>query len=201
MKKLLFLSILLLMVLIPTNCFALNEVNVYFFHDDDCSICEQERVYLQALQKDRYPNMRIYSYEIGTETNHNLMLQAKKLYNESRTGVPFTIVGDKVFYGFSQGVKGEFQQAVYTYSNNKYENKLGQQIGISYKTDLEGTVQEYKENSNYTVEETSGKETTPTKKKNPDISKYTNSIILVSAGIILFVIYIVLKIRERRWYR
>ena len=202
MKKIFYLIILAFLLILPKNVFALNEVNVYFFHDKDCSICEQERIYLQALKQDRYPNMRIYAYEINTDNNRELYNKAKKLFNETRNGVPFTVVGDKVFYGFSQGKKGEFQQAVYTYSTNKYENKLGKELGITYRTDLQGTVKQYKENTDYVIEEKSGKTPTPTTPpaKVREQSKYTNSIILITAGIILLIIYIILKIKERREY-
>ena len=203
MKKIFFISMLLLIMVIPSSCFAMNEVNVYFFHSKDCNICEQERVYLQALKKDRYPNMRIYAYEIGTQTNYDLMERAKKLYNESRTGVPFTIVGDKVFYGFSQGSKSQIQQAVYNYSINSYQNKLGNELGISYSKDLQGEVKQYNEKADYVVEETSGIERKPSEPANKkfEFNKYRNSIILISAGLILFIIYLILKIRERRRYR
>ena len=203
MKKLFYLTFLLLILFIPINCFALNEVNIYFFHDDSCSICEQERIYLQALQKDRYPNMRIYSYEINKDTNKELMEQAKKMYNISKTGVPFTIIGDQAFIGFTQGMKGNMQQAVYTYSINSYQNKFGKSQGLTYSNKLEGTVKEYKEKDNYVVEETSGIEhkTTEDYNKEDELKKYQTSIILVSAGVLLLVVYIILKIKERRRYR
>lgn len=204
MKKVFYLLILFLLILIPGNCYAtINEVNVYFFHDNDCSICEQEKIYLQALQRDRYPNMRIYSYEINSDNNKELMEKAKKMFGITRTGVPFTVIGDKAIMGFSQGMKGEFQQTVYTYSKTAYNNNLGKELGISYNNKLEGTVQEYKEKENYVVEETSGKphKTSEDYNKEDEIKKYTTSIILISVGIILLVVYIVLKIKERRRYR
>ena len=204
MKKIFYILILFLLILIPGNCYAtINEVNVYFFHDTDCSICEQERVYLQALQKDRYPNMRIYSYEINSNNNKELMEKAKKMFGITKTGVPFTVVGDKALIGFTQGMKGEFQHAVYTYSKTAYTNKLGKELGITYNNKLEGTVKEYKEKDNYVVEETSGKphKTSADYNKEEEFKKYQTSIILISVGVLLLVIYIVLKIRERRRYR
>ena len=74
MKKILMFCFLSLLLLIPNSVFAINEVNVYFFHSNDCDICVQEKVYLEALQK-RYPNMRIYSYEISENNNNALMFR------------------------------------------------------------------------------------------------------------------------------
>ena len=113
MKKFLFYSFLFVLFLIPSKAFALNEVNVYFFHSDTCNICEQERIYLQALKQDRYPNMRIHYYETSDPDNFKLMEEAKQLYGITQNGVPFTVIADTPYTGFSQGIKGEFQRTVY----------------------------------------------------------------------------------------
>ena len=189
-----FLSLLLL---IPNSVFAINEVNVYFFHSNDCDICVQEKVYLEALQK-RYPNMRIYSYEISENNNNALMLQAKELYNVTRTGVPYTVIGDSAYSGFSQTSKALFQKKVYEYSKNSYQNKLGMQLGISYRNDLEGEVQEYKDNEQYQIEESSGVVREPSKIKENGYDKYKVSFYLVGAGLILSVIAFVIHTIEKR---
>ena len=201
MKKILILSALFIILLIPHKVSALNEVNIYFFHKDTCSICEQERVFLKALQQDRYPNIRVFYYEINDTDNYNLMLQAKSMFNEKSDGVPFTIIADTPYLGFNQGLKGSFQKAIYRASVNKYENKFGQKIGATYRTDLQGSVQEYKDNANYQVEETSGKVHEPTKtpkEKTSKFIKYRNSIILVSIGLVLGIVFVVLSIIEYR---
>ena len=203
MKKLLYLAFLLVLFIVPSKCYAkVNEVNIYFFHDNDCSICEQERIYLQALKNDRYPNMKIYSYEINNPNNNELMARAKKMYNITKTGVPFTVIGDKAFIGFTQAMKGELQHAVYTYSINNYQNQLGKSLGIAYEK-IEGTAKEYKEKENYVVEENSGitHKNSADYAKESELERYKMSIILVSAGVLLLILYIILKIKERRRYR
>ena len=197
MKKILYLLLIAFLLVIPNSVYALNEVNVYFFHKKTCDICEQERIYLQAL-KDRYPNMRIYSYEVSDEHNYELMQQARNIFNDTRTGVPYTVIADTPYHGFSQGIKGNFQRSVYLASTNKYENKVGQMLNLTYKDDLEGEVQEYKENSDYVIEE-KGEGYHPTyTETSSTFKKYKASIILIGSGLILLVIYLILKIVERR---
>ena len=196
MKKILLLLIFTLILFIPKEVYALNEVNIYLFYSDTCNICEQEKVYLQALKQDRYPNIRIYSYEVTNDTeNYNLMQEVKKLFNTSGAAVPFTVVGDTSLTGFSQGLKGKIQSLVYEYSNKKYKNETGNKLGISYRTDLEGTVKEYRDKADYIIEEHSGNTSTATKTKNEDNRKLP-SIILVTSGVILLIIYIILYIKE-----
>lgn len=197
MKKLSFICLLLLILLIPNDVFAINEVNVYFFHSDSCDVCSQEKAYLDAL-KQRYPNMRIYSYEISDSNNNDLMLKAKSIYNERNTGVPYTVIGDSAYLGFSQTSKALFQKKVYEYSKNSYSNKLGKELGISYRNDLEGEVEEYKDNDQYQIEESSGNVRTPAKTKTSGYDKYKVTIILVGAGIILAIVACFIRILEKR---
>ena len=196
MKKICVLCFLLLLLL-PNNVLAINEVNIYFFHSKSCDICNQERIYLEALKK-RYPNMRVYSYEISDSTNQELMQKAKSLYQETRSGVPYTIIGDSSYLGFSQSNKALFQKKVYEYSKNAYANKLGQQLGIPYRNDLEGEVFEYKNNEDYQIEESSGNthNKTPIKTQKDRLNKI--SIYLIGAGVVLGIVAVVIHIVEKR---
>ena len=196
MKKILFLLCFCIFSFLPRKVFALNEVNIYFFHSDNCDICKQEKVYLEAL-KERYPNMRVYAYEISDPTNYQYMLDAKEMFQQTGVGVPFTVIGDSAYYGFSEARKGTFQKQIYEYSNQKYKNELGQKLGITYRTDLEGTVQDYKENDSYQVEESSGISRKPAKNQNI-YDKYKVSFYLVIAGIILSIIAFVLYQVDKR---
>lgn len=194
-KKILFL--LLIMVLIPTNTYALNEVNIYLFHSTTCNICSQEKAYLEAL-KQRYPNIRVYLYDISDSSNNDLMIEAKKMYGIKKAGVPFTVIGDSAYLGFSQSKKGLFQKKVYEYSTKKYNNVLGKELGISYRDDLEGKVEEYKDNDNYQIEEQVQVSTGSDKKKDNGYDKYKATFYLVGAGLILSVIAIVISILEKK---
>ncbi len=201
MKKVLYLLILTVLLVIPNSVYALNEVNVYFFHKTTCDICQQEKVYLDAL-KLRYPNMRIYEYDISEDVNYKLMKQAREVFDDTRLGVPYTVIADTPFHGFSQGIKGKMQKAVYEASNKAYENKLGKAFNITYSTELEGTVEEYKEKENYTIEEQGQEGTHPNyTETSTTFKKYQASIILIGAGLVLLIIYLILKISERRRYR
>lgn len=202
MKKILYLILLLTIMILPNmDVFALNEVNIYFFHKSTCDICEQERIYLTAL-KEKYPNMRIYSYDVTDSHNYELMKNARSLFNDTREGVPYTVIGDTTFHGFNQASKCKMQKAVYQASLNKYENKLGQQLNLTYRDDLEGTVEEYKENDNYTIEEAGEGGTHPVYEEYSSTwKKYQASIILISSGLILLIIYLIIKIIEKRRYR
>lgn len=202
MKKIFWGIVLLLVLLIPNKAFALNEVNIYFFHSESCDYCKQEKAYLEAL-KERYFNVRIYYYDVSTDTNYDLMKRAKELYGVKESGIPFTIIGDSTFIGFSQKKKCDMEKAVYQYSYNGYQNKFGTSIlTIGYRTDLTGDVKEVYENSDYVIEEKV--EITTTVNQNDveksiwDNAKFKASVILVGVGIVAGIIVLIMTIIERR---
>lgn len=197
MKKLFLLLVLILFAFIPNKVFAVNEVNIYLFYSDTCDICTQEKAYLEAL-KQRYPNIRVYQYEVtGNTKNNELMARAKQMYNKTSSGVPFTVIGDSAFLGFSQNSKAIFQKRVYEYSKSKYENKLGQVLGISYRTDLEGEVVEYKDNQDYQIEEPSGNVRVPVKDED-EYDKNKVTIYLVGSGFGLLLVAGIIYMIERK---
>lgn len=202
MKKILAFIILGIILIIPSNVSALNEVNIYFFYSDSCKICKEEKPYLEAL-KDRYFNVRIYSYDADSDTGRDLMNEAKKLYNITTSGVPFTIIGDTPFAGFSQASKCNMEKAIYNYSYNKYENKFGTQIlTIGYSSELQGDVEKRYDDgeSNYVVEEKGeAKETTTVKTETKSMSKkYSASIILAGIGLVCLMCVLFISIIERK---
>ena len=180
MKKIIF-GFLLILLLVPAKTFALNEVNIYFFYGDSCNLCSQEKAYLEAL-KERYFNIRVYSYDISNNGNLDLMNQAKNLYNVNKSGIPFTVIGDTAFLGFSQNIKCDMEDKIYEYSYNKYSNKFGNNVvNIGYRVDLVGDVEKNYDDNDYVIEETGEIMTTITKEDNSSIwdnDKYKYSLIL-----------------------
>ena len=119
MKRLIRLF-LLLIVLIPSMTFALSKdykdvvskyyeevktsndkVNVYLFYSKTCPHCKAEREYFKELDK-KYDDINIYEFEVvDNKTNYNNMKKIKSHFNESSTGVPFTVIGNKYVLGFT----------------------------------------------------------------------------------------------------
>ena len=74
-KRIFMLLVLTIFLILPNKVFALNEVNIYFFNSSECNYCNQEKAYLEAL-KERYFNIKIYSYDISSDINNDLMKKA-----------------------------------------------------------------------------------------------------------------------------
>ncbi|MDD3241605.1 MAG: TIM44-like domain-containing protein [Bacilli bacterium] len=134
-KKILMLIITVFSsFIICTNVDAkVNEVNIYLFYGETCPHCEKEQKYLESLQKE-YTNIKIYKYEVWNNTsNKNLMYSIKKeLGTVEDERVPFTVIGDYGFIGYSDSKNSIFEEKIDFYSRNTYTNKAGSLLGISY---------------------------------------------------------------------
>lgn len=106
-----------------------NLVNIYLFYSDTCPHCAKEEELLDEIM-DKYDNVRLYKYEIGDEDNSKLLDEVASLYDTTVSGVPFTVIGDKIYKGFSyENSKVKFMGTVDYYSNYGYVDRVGKYIG------------------------------------------------------------------------
>ncbi len=91
-----FLGILVL----PAWASAQRVVPVYFFWGDGCPHCEDEWELLRSIE-DRYA-MAVHDFEIwNNRDNARLLGSVAEVLGARVRGVPFTVIGDEVFMGFS----------------------------------------------------------------------------------------------------
>jgi len=85
---------------------------IYLFKGDGCPKCAEEENFLEALSK-RVPNVEIRAYEVWRHTGNAAMMQnLLKSRGVDAKGIPMTIVGDRIFYGFSSQVAEEIESAI-----------------------------------------------------------------------------------------
>jgi len=107
-------------------------VNAYLFYGDGCPHCAEERQYLFHVLKNEYPNLQIYEYEIYNSRENVVLLQktAKKL-NVGVDGVPFLIIGDKHFIGYTNGISSQMiEQRVRECSSQQCPDSIASIVGI-----------------------------------------------------------------------
>ena len=128
-KNILFLLVVYLSFISFVFADEKNLVNIYLFYSDTCPHCESEQKLLNEL-KNKYDNIRIYKYEVGNDENSKLLENIAMLFDTRVTGVPFTVVGDKVYKGFNyENSKAKFMATIEYYSDNGYKDLVGEYIG------------------------------------------------------------------------
>lgn len=153
--KLIIFSLFISIIFITNIKAEENLVNLYLFYSNTCPHCEAEMELLDELQED-YDNLKIYKYEISEDENSLLLSKVSEMFDTNVTGVPFTIIGEKTFFGYSEeNSKKKFIGAIEYYSSHGYIDKVGEYLGNELPTyDINNndiTVDEYiKEYGEYT---------------------------------------------------
>lgn len=132
MKKYLLL-LFSLFIFLPINCFALADdyedvlyeklevekkedvVNIYLFYSNVCPHCAREEKVLNQLEEEYGDKIKVFRYEVNDDAdNLLLMYDVKELLNveESKTGVPFTVIGKEYYLGYSEWVGNDLEKQI-----------------------------------------------------------------------------------------
>lgn len=144
MKNKIRLLIFILLLLFPIKIFALsdnyvdkvykivdvkqddNKVNLYLFYGAECPHCEEEREWLEDIKKKYKDKLNIYEFEVWHDKdNSKLMKEVGKVFNYNPTGVPFTVIGDNYYMGFSDVTSSRIESKMKEYStDSKNTNEI-----------------------------------------------------------------------------
>lgn len=84
------------------------EVPIYFFRGEGCPHCEEAEQWFQSIEAEYGSYFNIVDYETWyNEDNAKLMQQVAEARGEEAEGVPYIIVGDKSWSGFTESYEQE----------------------------------------------------------------------------------------------
>lgn len=130
--KLIFLFFLITLFRPISSNASNNEINVYLFYGRECPLCLELKDVLDEIKED-YPNLKVHKYEVWYNAeNRNYMNEAATILDTKVTGVPFTVIGTKVFKGYSSFArKGELKHTIEIYSKvASYKDPVGEMLGV-----------------------------------------------------------------------
>lgn len=152
MKK--YFKILMIMILVAFPFVTVNAkttkkaekepINFYIFYGSTCGHCQKLHNYTATLEKDKTINskFRIVDYEVwGDKNNSDLMTKVGSYFNFNVDGVPFYVIGDQYFTGFSEESSPEkIVKAINEeYSDSKYVDVVAGIQNGSIKVDSTGS--------------------------------------------------------------
>lgn len=118
MKKILSL-IVALILLVPFAVKADDKIKVYIFHGDGCPHCEEAFEFFEELEKDEPGLFELIKFEVwNNEDNHNLMQKVAEKFNEEASGVPYIIIGEKTFHGYTEAIGEDIANTINEYHDN-----------------------------------------------------------------------------------
>lgn len=99
-----------------------NKINLYLFWMNGCIYCQQEKDYLEILKKEHGNLFQINEFEISKSSkNREILNYFSNKMGDTVTGVPYTIIGNKSFMGFTESYKEEFVSTIREQYQNSYD--------------------------------------------------------------------------------
>jgi glutaredoxin len=108
------------------------QVNAYFFYGDSCPHCAKERIYLESVAY-KYTNLKIYDFEIyHNSDNIKILKEVAQTITADISGVPFLVIGDEYFSGYSEGITSKkIEDQILKCSNSYCPDSLAKIIGLN----------------------------------------------------------------------
>lgn len=151
MKKKIFLLSLFLFLIIPISANAKTTIDIHLFYSKTCPHCKAEKEYLEILDKDN-DNIEINLYEITENTdNRDLLKKVQDIIEAPSNYVPYTVIGNKHFQGFSNDTKLKIENTIKAYEKGNYINVVK---GIKEKSITKNNYQELIKGKDIKVEDT-----------------------------------------------
>ena len=102
------------MELINTNYKETDEqITIYLFRGKGCGYCKAYLEFMNSISEEYGQYFKIESYEVWNNTNNNkLMKEVANYLGEEANGVPFIIIGEQVFSGYSDTYNEKIKAAI-----------------------------------------------------------------------------------------
>ncbi len=101
---------------------ANGKVNLYIFYGSTCQYCKNLHDYIDKLKSDSTINymFNVVDYEVwGNMTNNELMMRVAEKIDYDVKGVPFYIIGEEVFSGYSEKYNDKIREHIKKAYHNK----------------------------------------------------------------------------------
>ena len=98
------------------------KVNIYLFWGDGCPHCKEEKEFLSSIENSLGNLFNLHTYEVWYNAENSKIMNVFGAYNnEVVKGVPYTVIGEKTFSGFSENTKESIIKAIEEESKKNYD--------------------------------------------------------------------------------
>lgn len=119
MKKFLFFVFLFFFPIVVSA-----KTDITLFYGEGCPHCTHEKIFLNSLKQD-YPELNITYYEVWyNDKNAKLLETIKEEHKIYANVVPYTIINNQIFVGFSDSIKEEMKIMIELCQKGQCNNSL-----------------------------------------------------------------------------
>ncbi len=107
------------------------KVNLYLFRGQGCSHCHEFLEYLESIIDEYGKYINVITYEVWNDTeNSSLMEKVASKLGEEASGVPFIIIGEKTFPGYSSSMNEEIQNTIKEEYEKEEKYDVMKELGV-----------------------------------------------------------------------
>ena len=100
---------------------------IYLFRGNGCGYCRAFLTFLNSIVGDYGKYFKVVSYEVWyNQENAALLDSVSKYLNNPAQGVPYIVIGDKVFAGYAESYDADIKSAIKTL----YDTKKGDRFDV-----------------------------------------------------------------------
>lgn len=127
--------LLLILLIVPFNVFAYssdykdvvapiigtkiddNKINLYLFKGDGCPHCAQEEKWLKEIKTKYKDYLNVYEFEVWyNKENSNYLSEVRNALGDTKSrGVPYTVIGNSYFAGYSEAIGSRIESKIKEY--------------------------------------------------------------------------------------
>jgi glutaredoxin len=125
MKKFIVTLCLMMVMFIPGIVKAEDKkpIDIYIFHGRECPHCAKAFEFFASIEEDYGKYFTLHQYETWhSASNNDLLKEVAEAYGTKKeeVGVPYIVIGEKVFLGYSQSYDEQIKTAIkYEYNKNE----------------------------------------------------------------------------------
>lgn len=127
MKKIKLLVVTLISILIlpiSINAAAKEPIKVHIFKGDGCGYCAAALEFFESIEDEYGKYFDLVEHEVWyDEDNASLMTEVASYFEEEVNGVPYIIIGDKTFQGYTESYNEQIKNEIKSqYESGNFED-------------------------------------------------------------------------------
>lgn len=121
---------------------------IYLFRGKGCGYCKKFLTFLNSIVDDYGKYFKVVSYEVWyDQENASLLTKVSNYLGTSAEGVPYIVIGDKVFPGYASSYDEDIKDAIKKQYDSKNEYDVMKKISVDSNSNSKTEVKNTKNNS------------------------------------------------------
>ena len=121
---------------------------IYLFRGKGCGYCRKFLTFLNSIIDDYGKYFKVVSYEVWyDQENASLLTKVSNYLGTSAEGVPYIVIGDKVFPGYASSYDEDIKDAIKKQYDSKNEYDVMEKLSVDSNSNSKTEVKNTKNNS------------------------------------------------------